>query len=248
MAMLSSLTREDIATTKQRLDTRLAEAGALDDAAQVFTDTLYCQFQEDCALVRLYCTVAYGDLPDANRKFVLAVADDNGVTERLKDDTPVLSLLGTTGKETSWCDRRNSHGHIGIPLVSSAFVDDIPMVSRLLQQMGVGIDWIDKADLRSAVPGAAQLTGFFYVANAATEKDAKNRLIIPAQDFVKKYGIKTVCGVGATYSNGAMAVAIAFATRTVTIAATRQLQPLIDAFVSSTTSEVQRGTYFAELS
>jgi len=246
MATLSSLTREDIATTKQRLDTGIVGSQALDEASQVFTDTLYGNFKEDAALVRLYCTVAYGDLPESNRTFVHAIADDNGVTDRLREVTPVLSLMGTTGKEPAWCDRRKSHGHIGIPLVSSAFVDAIPMVSRLLQQMGVGIDWVDAVDLRSAVPGAAQLSGFFYVPNATTEKDAKGRLVIPAQDFVSDYRIKTVCGVGATYSSGTMAVAIMFATRSVTIAATRHLQPLIDAFVSSTTALVQNSAYFAE--
>lgn len=246
MAMLSALTREDVAKTKQLLDTRLSQAGAVDTAAQAFTDILYEHFEDDSALVRLYCTVAYRDLPDANQKFVHAIADDNGVTDRLHDDTPVLSLMGTTGKETAWCDRRKSHGHIGIPLVSSAFVDAIPMVSRLLQQMGVGIHWIDEADLRPAVPGAAQLSGFFYVANAATEKDAHGRLVIPAQDFVSDYGVKSVCGVGATYSNGAMGVVIVFATQSVSVAATRQLQPLIDAFVSSTTSLVQGNAYFGD--
>jgi hypothetical protein len=246
MTMLSSLSREDVAKTKQNLDTRIAESNALDEASQVFTDTVYDRFKEDSALVRLYCTVAYDDLPDANKAFVHAIADDNGVTDRLSGETPILSLMGTTGKEDAWCDRKKSHGHIGIPMVSSAFVDTIPMVSRLLQQMGVGIDWVDTADLRSAVPGAAQMSGFFYVPNAATEKDAKGRLVIPAQDFVSKYRIRTVCGVGATYSTGTMAAAILFATRAVTIAATRHLQPLIDAFVSSTTAHVLNGDLFAE--
>ncbi len=246
MAMLSSLTREDIANTKQMLDTRIAEAHTLDAAAQSFTDTVFGQFKNDAALIRLYCTVAYGNLPAESAKFVRAIADDNGVTDRLRDETPVLALMGTTGKEDAWCDRRTSRGHMAIPLVSSAFVDAIPMVSRLLQQMGVGIDWIDSADLRTAVPGAAQLSGFFYVPNASTEKDAKGRLVIPAQDFVRDYRIKTVSGVGATYGSGAMAAAIAFATRPVTIAATRQLQPLIDAFVSSTTALMRDGALFAE--
>jgi len=246
MAMLSSLTREDVANTKQSLDTRIAGTEALDEASQVFTDSVFEHFKEDLALVRLYCTVTYDELPDANRTFVHAIADDNGVTDRLRAETPVLSLMGTTGKEEAWCDRKKSHGHIGIPMVSSAFVETIPMVSRLLQQMGVGIDWVDAADLRTAIPGAAQLSGFFYVPNAATEKDAKGRLVIPAQDFVSKYRIRTVCGVGATYSNGAMATAILFATRAVSIAATRHLQPLIDAFVSSTTARVLNGALFAK--
>ncbi len=246
MPLLSSLTREDVAKTKQLLDTRIADAHSLDVASQLFTDTLFKQFEEDAALIRVYSTVAYGDLPAETQKFVHAIADDNGVTDRLHGETPVLSLMGTTGKEEAWCDRRLSHGHMGIPMVSSAFVDAIPMVSRLLQQMGVGIDWIDSTDLRTAVSGAAQMSGFFYVPNASTEKDAKGRLVIPAQDFVTDYRIKTVSGVGATYSSGTMAVAIVFATRSVTIAATRHLQPLIDAFVSSTTGLVQHGALFAD--
>lgn len=245
MAKLSTLTREDVAKKKQRLDAVLSQTQSLDAGAQAFTDALYNRFADDTALIRLYCTVAYKNLPDPVRTFVQAITSDNGISDQLNDDTPVLTLMGTTGQEPAWCDRRKSHGHMAIPLISAAFVDAIPMVSRLLQQMGVGIDWIDEADLRSAVPGAAQLSGFFYVANAATEKDGKGRFVIPAQDFVEQYGIKSVCGVGAAYGSGAMAVVIAFTTDTVTVAATRQLQPLIDAFVSSTTSLERNGSLFS---
>jgi len=244
MATFAALTRDDIARTKQALDARLSGQGTLEEAAQAFVETLYQEFDGDSVLVRLYCTIAHADLPDQYRTFVHGVAEDNGVTERLIEGTPVLSLLGSVGKEAGWCDARKSHGHLGIPLVSSAFVDAIPMVSRLLQQMGIGIDWIDRADLRSAIPGAAKLSGFFYVPNAANEKDSRGRYVIPAQDFVEDYGIKTVFGVGAAYGGGHMAVAIVFATSPVTVAGARQLQTLIDAFVSSTTSLVGSGALF----
>ena len=39
-----------------------------------------------------------------------------------------------------------SKEHMGIPLISSAFVGAIPMISRLLKELGVPLDWIDSHD------------------------------------------------------------------------------------------------------
>ncbi len=61
----------------------------------------------------------------------------------------VLSLLGTRGEDMRWNDRRNSQGHVGIPLVSADFIDAIPMMSRLLKELGLDLNWIASDDTES---------------------------------------------------------------------------------------------------
>jgi hypothetical protein len=50
--------------------------------------------------------------------------------------------------------------------------------------------------------------GSFYVENASTSKDSKGRNIIAAQDFVKKYGVKSVFGFGGGYATGGKMLAV----------------------------------------
>ncbi len=58
----------------------------------------------------------------------------------------MLSLPGTHGQEADWNDRHKSTGHVDIPVISSASVGTIPMISRLLKELGVPLDWIDSHD------------------------------------------------------------------------------------------------------
>jgi hypothetical protein len=165
--------------------------------------TLYNEFKESIVLARLFATVPYGRLPAPNKNFVDALAKSKGVSQSIHDQTLVLSLIGTIGEESAWNDRRNSQGHVGIPLVSSAFIDAIPMMSRLLKQLGLGLDWIDQGDTNVVKHTIGSMSGVFFVPDAASEVDQHGRKIIAAQDFVTKYGVKTVCGFGGGYLGGA---------------------------------------------
>lgn len=107
--------------------------------------------------------------------------------------------LGTGGDEPEWGDRRKSEGHIGIPLASADFIDQIPMMSRLLKQLGVSLDWIERGDTAIVGKSMGSMGGCFYVRDAATEIDAHGRKIITAQDFVERRHVKTVFGVGAGF-------------------------------------------------
>ena len=88
---------------------------------------------------------------------------------------------------------------MGVPLISAAFIDAIPMMSRLLKQLGLGLDWIDSNDTTIAEQTLGLMSGLFFVPDAAREVDAKGRKIIAAQDFVSKYNVKTVFGFGGGY-------------------------------------------------
>jgi hypothetical protein len=73
------------------------------------------------------------------------------------------------------------------------------MMSRLLYQLGAGIDWIDENDTKIVTDIFKNINGVFYVKDAETEVDLKGRKIIAAQDFVKEKKVKTVFGIGGCY-------------------------------------------------
>lgn len=122
----------------------------------------------------------------------------------------MLRLLGTHGAEAAWCDRRTSVGHRGIPLVSAAFVHAIPMVARLLKELGVDLAWLDTSPEVNARRLLGGFNGVFYVDDAASARDAHGRLVIPAQDFVAERRVKTVFGMGGFYPDGTLLAIIVF--------------------------------------
>ena len=95
--------------------------------------------------------------------------------------------------------QENSQKHIGIPLCSAPFIDSIPMMSRLLRQLGVQLEWIEQGDVSIVKSVSGSISGVFFVPDATREKDNQGRYIIPAQDFVSKYRIQTVFGFGGEY-------------------------------------------------
>jgi len=113
---------------------------------------------------------------------------------------------------SDWNDIRKSRGHVGIPLVSQAFVLDIPMVSRMLQDLGVADNLIVLPDAM-ALQKIFPTTGTFHVPDAGETLDQKGRKTIPQQEFVKANGFVTVFGIGGPYAAGCrdVAVAISFA-------------------------------------
>ncbi|MHC4167426.1 MAG: hypothetical protein ACYSWQ_10750, partial [Planctomycetota bacterium] len=174
----------------------------LEQAAQLVTDAVYEELGDSVVLARVFATVAFGELPEPNRAFVAGLATANEITQLINDDTLILSLLGTRGVKSEWNDRRASQGHVGIPLASAAFVDKIPMISRLLKQVGLDLDWIDSQDADIVTKTLGGVSGIFYVPDAAQAVDHQGRKIIPAQDFVEANDVKTVFGLAGGYPAG----------------------------------------------
>lgn len=219
----------------------------LEEAAQKYTALIYEHFQESVVLARLFATARYSDLPEANRGFVDEVARSAGVAERLSPDLLTLSLLGTSGVEPEWNDRRLSRGHVGIPLVSSAFIGAIPMMARLLHELGLGFDWIDKGDTEAVHKTLGSISGVFYVADAATAVDTQGRKIIPARDFVDKYGVCSVLGVGGAYiGTPTFVAAILFCRDRVTKERAETFMAHINRIKASTMDLVHQGKFFAD--
>lgn len=225
----------------------LKGCGSLEAALQRLVETLYDEFSESIVLTRCFVTVPYGALPAQNRKFVDELSQSKGIAAQITDKTPVMSLLGTRGTRPEWNDRRQSQGHIGIPLVSASFVDSIPMIARLLKELGVQLEWL--SDVQSSGFSEKELKGgwigVFYVQEAASARDAQGRLIIPAQDFVAQNQLKTVFGLGGIYPQGALFTLIVFTRDTIEKSQLADYSLLVSLVVTNTSHLVRDGKIFA---
>jgi hypothetical protein len=242
---LDSYTIEQIKGLQQRLDRELAATAYLSQAAQRCTDILFQEFQQSLALVRMYATLPFRALPEFDRAFVTRLAIANRVQDQLTQDTLVLSLLGTRGLEPDWNDRRKSAGHLGIPLVDARFVASIPMVSRLLTEMGLGLDWVDRSETDIVTTVLGRMAGVFYVEDAASAVDRQGRRVIPAQDFVSRYGVKTVFGVGGAYMNGVFLCLLFFTKESIPQAQVKRMTPIISVIKMATMEAAMKNHTFA---
>lgn len=192
------------------LRSRVRGCASLEQAAQEIARGLHAKFASVAPLVRVYALVRHEEAPADVRTFVEALAGEAGDRARVSAATPVLALLGTHGEKEPWCDRRTSQSHKGIPLLSGAFVDAIPMIARLLRELGIDLSWLDEAP--EVVTGrlVGGFNGVFFVEDATTARDGKGRPIIPAAEFVAEQGIKSVFGTGGFYPDGTLVVCIVF--------------------------------------
>jgi len=225
-------------------EVQVMSARSLEEAAQAMAAAIYHRFKESVVLARAFVTVPNAELPKRNQEFVRTLVDSAKITAELEPQTPVLSLIGTYGQEEPWCYRRQSKDHVGIPLLSSAFVGAIPMISRLLKELGVPVDWVDSHDSEMIVNAIGNSTGLFFVQDAATATDSQGRKIIAAQDFVSQYGVRSVFGVGGAYSTGQIAVIIIFCRTHITRYLAQQFLALSTFFISKTRRHIERGRVF----
>jgi hypothetical protein len=245
MSNKTSIISVNIPSFVAGLGKSITGCGCLEDAAQKVTDLMYAEFKDSVVLARLFATVPFGMLPAANTEFVKNLADAKGLTPLLNSQTPILSLMGSSGQEDAWNDRRNSRGHVGIPLISADFIDQIPMMSRLLKSLGFPLDWLSGNGTGITQSTMGKMAGLFYVAEARTAVDEKKRQIIAAQDFVAKYKIRTVFGVGGGYIKEAtFIVLIVFAREQIEEERARCFLPLATVIKAATTGLLLRGKIF----
>lgn len=192
------------------LEPRVERARCLEEAAQEMVAALQTKFDESVVIARTFVTVPFAELPPSNKEFVFNLAKSAGAEAELKDTTPVLSLIGTYGQEETWKDRHKSKGHVGIPLISSAFVGAVPMISRLLNELGIPLEWADSHDTEIIIKTIGSSAGLFFVEDAASATDNQGRKVIAAQDFVSDYKVRSVFGTGGAYLNGQMLVLVVF--------------------------------------
>ena len=245
MPTINDLSWHDLRGLQDLIRESLKGCAHLEEAAQSCASLLYETFNPPPVLVRLYGTVPFADLPRDNREFVSRLAEEKGITRLIDRRTPVLSLLGSRGARPAWNDRRLSKGHVGIPLCAASFVESIPMVSRMLIEMGMGLKWLDARDV-GLVPGVTDggPSGLFYVKDARAAVDMGGRHIIADQDFVLEQDVRTVFGVGGFYVGGTLVVLLIFTQELVERPVVQRLVPIVNVFKSATIGPVTRGSFF----
>lgn len=188
---------------------RLLAAGStsMEEAAQKVTRYFYDSFrhkvsnQRSCVLVRLFKTQAYGELTGELREFT----DSRASSATLTEDTKCLILLATAGDEPQWNSRHTSKAHQSIPLISEEIVEQSPMISHLIQDLGLSTAEVVRARPEIIKDLEQKRFGIFHVPSAT------NSEVIPAQkEFVTPYGIASALGFGGMLPGGDLFVAIVF--------------------------------------
>ena len=90
------------------------------------------------ALVRLFKTHLYSELHQDLQGFADKIMAGQSNPPGLK----CLTLLGTAGDQEAWNSRRASQGHQAIPLPSQEFINNAPMIARLMQQLGLELEML----------------------------------------------------------------------------------------------------------
>jgi hypothetical protein len=245
MSAIESIPKEVFVDMQNRIFEQLVHCETLGEAAQKYTALMVQHFGDSMVLCRVFVTQEFDKLPVADKASVTTIAENKGVADKLRGTTLILSLLGTQGVNPQWNDRRNSRGHVGVPLVTSDFVAQIPMISRLLKALGLGLDWIDSHDNDIIGRTIGNMGGVFHVSDARTERDTTGRLIISAQDFVKEYGVLSVFGVGGGYIGSPMFfTVITFLRETISRETAAKFLLHASKFKAATIRHVQNGTIF----
>lgn len=161
------------------------------------------------ALARFYRTMRAELLDPELRAFASA-------GETLDDATRCLVLLATRGIEPAWNDRRRSVSHRAIPLRSPAAIERSPMIAGLFEQF----------DATAIVAGDARAVEDRETFNVFHVEAAAGSPLVPAQDFVERYGIRSVVGFGGFLPPSDLFAAILFFTTPIDATSAALFEPL----------------------
>jgi hypothetical protein len=155
-----------------------------------------------CVLARFYKTHPYEALEPELQDYVAAALGTSRPAPRMR----CLTLLGTAGDEPAWNSRHESRDHRAIPLPSADIVRTVPMIARLIEDLGMDLESVvtgrDPATARSS---DARTYDVFHV------EEALGSPVIPAQDeFVIPYAIRSVVGFGGVLRSGELFAVVMF--------------------------------------
>lgn len=207
---LSSFSLSDMLTCTSALRRAVPQASSMEDAAtrvvRFFYDNLIDKEtgERSCAMVRLYKTHEFSRLEPALQTYVTAMT----APDTPEQQTPCLTLLGTAGDEMEWNSRELSHWHRAIPLSNKEALNLLPMVSQLVQQLGLEQEEVTRIDPELFLELDQRTYNVFHV------EEAVGSFAIPAQDtFVVPYKISSVLGFGGVLPDGSLFAVILFSKR-----------------------------------
>jgi hypothetical protein len=208
---LSRFDLGDMLKSSLQLREVIAGAPTLEASAQRACRFFYDELrgpdtQRACALVRCYKTHPFASLDAELQQFARKALGGGPPHPAMK----CLTLMATIGQTAAWSSRFLSQGHRVIPLPSSEIVERAPMISQLIKELGLELSAVLQPSPQIVKELAGKRHGVFHVENAVGSP------FIPAQqEFVVRYGIKSVLGFGGMLATGDFFAMILFATVTV---------------------------------
>ncbi len=203
---VKELTLTNIFELSQFIKDKFKELSSLEEIAKELTNT-FCQvFITDSGesafiLSRFFKSCIYEELPDDIKKHI----QHNEGREKIPAKNRFLTLLGTSGDLKEWNCRKESKGHQALPLYDPRIVNDIPMLSALLSQIGFNISELANADKSIIIDKEEHEFGIFCV------EEARGSKLIPKQaELVEPFGIKSVFGFGGHYKTNEIYAIIVF--------------------------------------
>lgn len=244
MTRLADLTLGDLTRLRTRVEEELTGQASVQAAAQRFTDLLYDELEASAVLFRVFATIRHDRLPSRERAFVARLAGDRGFDSELRPDTTTVTLLGSTGKQAAWNDRYQSRHHLAIPLVTTSFIKTIPMVSRLMSDMGTGLPWVERQETNIVVKSMGTMARLLYVDDAGKAETADGFKIVPDQAFVEAHGVRTVVGLAGAYLDRTVVTILLFTNELVPLDKVSKFMPLVNGFKVATMKRVKEGAWF----
>jgi serine phosphatase RsbU (regulator of sigma subunit) len=195
----------DLAALCTGVSEATTDADSMEGAAASLARYLRNSFGEvaggpEIVMARVFQTVRFDSLGHELREYAAARA-----RAPLSPDQRCLVLMGTDGDLPQWRDRRRSVDHQAIPLANQDGVRSMPMVAALVDHFGLSMDdFLGDAEGPFASSGKQDSLEVFYVPDASGSPD------VPAQDFVREHGVRSVLGFGGVLPGGDVFAIILF--------------------------------------
>jgi hypothetical protein len=157
--------------------------------------------EKACALVRLFKTHACEGLEADLQEFARGVLSGHSISSDIK----CLTLLATAGEKSAWNSRKTSVGYKAIPLPSEQVVEQFPMVSQLVKQLGLEVNTVLDPDPSLLVDLEQRSFNVFHVPEAVGSP-----YVVAQEEFVIPVGIKSVLGFGGMLPSGNLFAIIMF--------------------------------------
>jgi two-component system, NtrC family, sensor kinase len=146
-----------------------------------------------CVLIRFFKTHSYKELTPDLQEYARGILSDRIVPDNLK----CLTLLATAGELPEWNSRHQSVGHKLIPLANEDAIARIPMISQLIQQLGLNPGIVMQPDPNLLTDLEQKMYNVFYVSHALESPyiPSKNSFVVP-------FNVKSVLGFGGVLPSG----------------------------------------------
>ena len=180
---------------------------SIQEVAHRLVRHLYTSFTMDqtgepaCALIRLFKTTPYGLLtPDLQ-----ALADRKLQPQQPSPSLPCLTLLASAGLHPGWNDPALSSRFRVLPLNGPEVLERLPMFHQLFNQLGFTLPHASTSNENVLLDPGEHGFNVFHIPEAPGSPHVPEQ-----EEFVRKYGIRSVLGFGAPLPNGEMFATILF--------------------------------------